>query len=60
MSKELIVFPTELALRRFQQEAALEHGWVDASCHTTFPRLRQQCLSYAHIKGSRMDAAQEL
>ncbi|MDF7801354.1 PD-(D/E)XK nuclease family protein [Pontiellaceae bacterium B1224] len=57
---ELIVFPTELALRRFQQEEALKHGWVDASGHTTFPRLRKLCLTYASVKGLRMNAAQQL
>ena len=57
---ELIVFPTELALRRYQQEQALAHGWVDASCHTTFARVRKICLPYAKIKGRQMDAAQQL
>ncbi len=57
---ELIVFPTELALRRFQQDAALELGFVDASCHLTFARLRALCLPYANIKGERMDAARQL
>ncbi len=60
VSKELIVFPTELAMRRFQQEQALKHGWVDASCHTTFARIRQLCLPYANIKGQRMGAAKQL
>jgi hypothetical protein len=58
--QELIVFPTELALRRYQQEQALQHGWVDASCHTTLARLRKQCLPYASLKGHRMGAAQQL
>jgi hypothetical protein len=57
---ELIVFPTELALRRFQQEEALKHGWIDASGHTTFARLRQLCLPYANIKGRRMDPVRQL
>ncbi|MBN2684854.1 MAG: exodeoxyribonuclease V subunit gamma [Pontiellaceae bacterium] len=57
---ELMVFPTELALRRFQQEQALEQGWVDASGHTTFARLRKLCLPYAHLKGRRMSAMQQL
>ncbi|MEA2067869.1 MAG: hypothetical protein U9P12_01600, partial [Verrucomicrobiota bacterium] len=60
IQRELIVFPTELALRRFQQGQALEHGWVDASCHTTFSRLRRLCLPYANVKGCRMGAAQQL
>ncbi|MBN2703644.1 MAG: PD-(D/E)XK nuclease family protein [Pontiellaceae bacterium] len=57
---ELMVFPTELALRRFQQEQALELGWVDASGHTTFARLRKLCLPYVHLKGRRMSAMQQL
>lgn len=57
---ELIVFPTELALRRYQQEQALEHGWVDAFGHTTFARLHKACLSYARLKGRRMTFAQQL
>jgi len=59
-TRELIVFPTELALRRFQQGAALEQGWVDASGHTTFARLRNLCLPYAKVKGRQMDAVQQL
>jgi hypothetical protein len=59
-ARELIVFPTELALRRFQQERALAEGWVDASCHTTFARLRKLCLPYATAKGERMDSARQL
>ena len=57
---ELIVFPTELALRRFQQEQALARGIVDASNHLTFVRLRKLCLPYARVKGTRMDSAQQL
>jgi RecB family exonuclease len=57
---ELIVFPTELALRRHQQELALEQGWVDASGHTTIARLRQLCLPYASLKGQRLRGAEEL
>ncbi|HEY5653776.1 MAG TPA: PD-(D/E)XK nuclease family protein [Pontiella sp.] len=57
---ELIVFPTELALRRCQQEIAFEKGWVDASGHTTFARLRSLCLPYAKIKGRRMVPAEHL
>ena len=57
---ELIVFPTELALRRFQQEEALKNGWVDASGHTTFSRLRKLCLTHAPVKGHRLDAARQL
>ncbi|WP_372845767.1 PD-(D/E)XK nuclease family protein [Pontiella sp.] len=60
MGKDLIVFPTELSLRRFQQERALADGWVDASCHTTFARLRKCCLPYAAAKGERMDPARQL
>ncbi len=60
VQRELIVFPTELALRRYQQEQALAHGWVDASFHTTFARLLKLCLPYAKISGQRMDAAQQL
>ena len=59
-ARELIVFPTELSLRRFQQEQALANGWVDASCHTTFERLRQVCLPYAQLKGRPMDPAKTL
>lgn len=57
---ELLVFPTELSLRRFQQEQAQELGWVDASGHTTFARLRKLCLPYVHLKGRRMSAMQQL
>ncbi len=60
MNSELMVFPTELALRRFQQHEALKHGVVDASEHVTFSRLRKLCLPYAIIKGTRMDAAQQV
>ncbi|MDF7824939.1 PD-(D/E)XK nuclease family protein [Pontiellaceae bacterium B12227] len=60
MNNELIVFPTELALRRFQQEEALKNGWVDASGHTTFSRVRKLCLTHAVVKGQRMDAARQL
>ncbi|MCF7816899.1 MAG: PD-(D/E)XK nuclease family protein [Kiritimatiellales bacterium] len=59
-ARELIVFPTELSLRRFQQELALANGWVDASCHTTFARLRQVCHPYAQLKGRPMGTAKEL
>ncbi|MEI6892049.1 MAG: PD-(D/E)XK nuclease family protein [Pontiella sp.] len=59
-TRELIVFPTELALRRFQQEEALKRGWVDASGHTTFARLRKLSLTYASVKGQCMDAARQL
>ena len=58
--RELIVFPTELSLRRFQQNEALKHGWVDASGHTTFARLRKLCLPYAKRKGKQLSAAKEL
>lgn len=57
---DLIVFPTELALRRYQQERALEEGWVDASGHTTFARLRKLCLPYAKLKGKPISGAKEL
>lgn len=60
MTNELIVFPTELALRRFQQKEALQHGWIDASRHTTFPRLRKLCLVCAPLKGEQMNTAQQL
>lgn len=60
VQRQLIVFPTELALRRFQQEQALKHGWVDASGHTTFARLRKLFLPYAKVKGRHMDAARQL
>jgi hypothetical protein len=59
-ARELIVFPTELALRRFQQDEALKHGWVDASGHTTFARLRKLCLPFARLKGKPLDPAGEL
>ena len=58
--RELIVFQTELALRRFQQDMALKDGWVDASGHTTFARLRSLCLVQTHVKGRRMDATRKL
>lgn len=59
-SRELIVFPTELSLRRYQQEQALATGWVDASGHTTFARMRKLCLPYAKLKGRRLSPAKEL
>ena len=59
-NQELMVFPTELALRRYQQDQALEHGWVNASGHTTFARLRKLCLPYVRLKGRRMNAAEQL
>ena len=55
-----MVFPTELALRRYQQDQALEHGWVNASGHTTFARLRRLCLPFVRLKGRRMKAAEQL
>jgi len=57
--RELIVFPTELVLRRYQQEQALKYGFADASGHTTFARIRKLCLPYAGIKGRQMNAAQK-
>ena len=57
---ELIVFPTELALRRYQQDQALKHGWVDASGHTTFARLRRLCLPCVRLKGRPMNPAEHL
>jgi len=60
VQRQLTVFPTELALRRFQQEQALEHGWVDASGHLTFARLRSLCLPYVRTKGRRMGSARQL
>jgi len=57
---ELIVFPTELSLRRYQQARALEMGWVDASGHITFARLRKLCLPYAKLKGRSPSGAKEL
>ena len=58
--RELIVFPTELSLRRFQQNEALKHGWVDASGHTTFARLRKLCLPFVRLKGKQFGQAREL
>jgi RecB family exonuclease len=58
-AQELIVFPTELAMRRFQQELALEQGFVDASCHITFARLRKLCLPYASLKQAQLQGARE-
>ncbi len=60
VQRELIVFSTELSLRRYQQERALEHGWVDASGHTTFARLRKICIPYTKLKGKPLGAAKEL
>ena len=57
---ELIVFPTELALRRYQQNEALKRGFVDASGHTTFSRLRKLCLPYASIKGTQLGAVRQV
>jgi hypothetical protein len=59
-TRELIVFPTELSLRRYQQEQALETGWVDASGHTTFARIRKLCLPYTKLKKKQLGAAKEL
>ena len=57
---ELIVFPTEQALRRFQQEQALQHGFCDASGLITFARLRKLCLPYTELKRKRMNEVQRL
>ncbi len=59
-TRELIVFPTELSLRRFQQDEALKDGWVDASGHTTFARIRKLCLPYTKLKKKQLGAAKEL
>lgn len=59
-ARDLIVFPNELALRRFQQEAALEQGWVDASAHLTFARLRGLCEPYTTLKGTPLKGVQRL
>jgi len=58
--RRLIVFPTELSRRRFQQTQALEHGWVDASTHLTFARLRKLCIPYARLKGGQLKGAKGL
>ncbi len=60
VQRELIVFPTELSLRRYQQEQALERGGIDASGHTTFARLRTLCLPFATLKGKPLGAVKEL
>ena len=60
VQRELIVFPTELSLRRFQQEQALEEGFVDASGHTTFARMRRLCLPCTKLKKKQLGAAKEL
>lgn len=60
VQRELTVFPTELALRRWQREQALAHGFVDASHHLTFARLRKLCLPYARLKGRPMGPAEAL
>ncbi|WP_372793987.1 PD-(D/E)XK nuclease family protein [Pontiella sp.] len=57
---ELIVFPTELALRRFQQQEALRCGFVDASGHTTLSRLWKQCMPYASVKGTRLSPVEQV
>ena len=57
---ELIMFPTELAMRRYQQEQALAEGWVDASGHMTFQRLFRLCRPCARIKGRHLDEVQRL
>jgi len=59
-SSVLIVFPTELSMRRFQQEKALQEGCVNTSNQTTFTRLQQTCLPFAPIKGTPLSSAQEL
>ena len=46
-------------MRRFQQELALEHGFVDASCHITFARLRRLCLPYTSLKRRQLQGARE-
>jgi hypothetical protein len=56
-AQELIVFPNEPALRRFQQEEALRFGWLDTSGYTTFTRLRKCCLPYARMKGRSVRGA---
>ena len=57
---ELTVFPTELAMRQFQQMEALRTGFVDASGHTTFARLRRLCLPYSNLKNKPLGEAHKL
>ncbi len=57
---EVVVFPTELAMRRHQQERVLESGWIDAGGQTTFARLYRLCLYQAEVKGDRMSPPQQL
>jgi hypothetical protein len=58
--REGLVFPSELALRRFQQDEALRTGFVDASLHFTFSRLRGLCLPYLKLKGDPLSAGEAL
>ena len=47
-------------MRRYQQEQAIEHGWVDASGHLTFARLRNLCMPYVRLKGQRMSPVRQV
>ncbi|MCF7847428.1 MAG: hypothetical protein K9M45_01160, partial [Kiritimatiellales bacterium] len=62
--REVMVFPTELSRRRWQQERVLQEGWVDAARLTTRNRLQQLCLTHARkaglLSGLPCDAAQQL
>lgn len=57
---ELMVFPTELAMRQYQQKQALKNGWVDASGHTSFARIRKRCIPYANLKARPISGAKEM
>jgi len=59
-SQDWTLFPSELALRRFQQEEALRTGFVDASTHFTFARLRGLCLPYVKLKGEPLSPGEAL
>ena len=47
-------------MRRFQQESALEAGWVDASKQTTFNRFLKKCVPFVSMKTIPLSPAQEL
>jgi len=61
---ELIIFPTELSRRRWQQEQVMRTGWLDASHLLTKYHLRKLCVLYARnaglLTGEPCDAAREL
>jgi len=59
-SNALLIFPTELSMRRFQQELVLKEGWVDASKQMTFNRFFKKCIPFSLMELTPLSPAQEL